>query len=109
MGKIGPVRIQILEGDPVQAGRYTLTPLVRAVSYTGRSATVGQREVRGIGGGFVWLKPIAVIQDGPGGRRRVSIPDPTYRRLCGMLVVAGALGVGLALAGRWAGQRQPAG
>jgi hypothetical protein len=108
MGKIGPVRIQILEGDPVQAGRYTLTPLVRAISYVGRSATVGQREVKGMGGGFVWLKPVAVIQEGPGGRCRVPIPDPTYRRLRWMLAVAVVLGVGLALAGRWAGQRRPA-
>jgi hypothetical protein len=105
MAKIGPIRFQIVEGEPVRVGAYTLTPLVRQVSFERRVGHIGPQRVAGWGTGVAWLKPVAVIEEGPDGRRRVPIPDPTSAALWAMRAAA-VLGVALVLLGSWALRRK---
>jgi len=80
------------------AGEREIIPVVRVTTYARRRALVGAQRLTGQGGGFVHLKPIAIIARGPDGERRIPIPDKTVQILGGLLLVAFIVPVILMLA-----------
>ena len=80
------VRVETAEGEPFIVQGKTLVPVSQAIHMGG----VGP----GGGGGFVWNRPVAVIEEiGPGIDRRYPIRDVTLRTICGILLAAVALRV----------------
>ena len=79
-------RVETVRGDPYHVGGRELIPVVRIVSFGKASGTVGTRGVSGRGGGFVWVKPLAVIEVTPDGERRIPIQDGTAAAVRGILV-----------------------
>jgi uncharacterized spore protein YtfJ len=83
--RIGPLRIATVRGEPLQAGGRTLIPVVRFVSWGRARATIGTRGVWGWGGGFVRIRPLAVLEETPHGERRVAIVDSSAAAARGLL------------------------
>ena len=82
------LRVKTVRGEPYNVGGRELIPVVRVVSFGQARGTVGTRHVGGRGGGFVWIKPLAVIEVTPDGERRIPIQDGTAAATRGMLVAA---------------------
>ncbi|UCC64532.1 MAG: hypothetical protein JSV36_05615 [Anaerolineae bacterium] len=91
------VKVRLIEGAPVTVGEKRLTPVVRAISWYRRGATVRQGGSSGFGAMAVWLQPVAVLEETPDGRRRIPIYDQTGRALLGWALVALAVPVVLSL------------
>ena len=81
-------RVKTVRGEPYSVGGRELVPVVRVVSFGKATGTVGARQVGGRGGGFVWIKPLAVIEVTPTGERRIPIQDGTAAATRGMLAAA---------------------
>ena len=100
-----PFRIATIHGEPYDIAGRRLIPIARSVSFGKARAHVGSSHVGGWGTGFVQITPVAIIEEGPEGNRRISITDATTRALWGMLaagVVAALLFASLRrLAVRW--------
>ena len=79
------LRIKTVRGDPYSVGGRELIPVARVVSFGKARGTVGTRQVSGRGGGFVSVKPLAVIEVTPEGERRIPIRDGTAAAVRGML------------------------
>ncbi|HSJ55490.1 MAG TPA: hypothetical protein VLC52_17240 [Anaerolineae bacterium] len=105
------VRVQTVRGEPYEVRGRRLVPLARVVTLGRARATIGTHRLEGRGWGLAYVKPLAVIEETPGGERlgRVAVRDGTARALVGMYVAA--LGITLLFAAvRWlAGRRGPAG
>lgn len=98
-------RVKKVRGDPFSVGGRELIPVVRVVSFGKGRGTVGNRQISGRGGGFVWIKPLAVIEVTPAGERRIPIQDETAAATRGMLTVAITLTIFLG-AIRWLARRK---
>ena len=85
--------IRTMRGEPISAGGRELIPLARVVSFGKASATVGKRQVGGRGGGFAWIKPLAVLEVTPTGERRIDLRDESSEAIRGMLAYAVAIGL----------------
>ena len=83
-----PVTSTIVEGEAIHAGERELTPLVRVTAYTRRQAHVGSDWLSGWGGGFVRMRPIAIIERSEAGERRIPIRDKTAQMLGGLFLAA---------------------
>ncbi len=79
---------ETVQGDPIPVGEREIIPVVEVTAYAKRRALVGDRRLYGQGGGFVRLKPIAIIERGPTGERRIPIRDKTTQILGGLLLTA---------------------
>lgn len=89
MAKIGPFRVKTVHGEPIQVGDWTLIPVVRVLSFGQARATIGSSSYGGWGGGFVRVRPVAVIAETEQGRQRIPIVDATslaVRRLIWLAV-----------------------
>ena len=78
------LRVKTVRGDPYDVGGRELIPVVRVVSFGKASGTIGTRQVGGRGGGFVWIKPVAILEVTPTGERRIAIQDGTAAAMRGM-------------------------
>jgi hypothetical protein len=67
------IQLQTNSGDPISIGDTTITPQSQALI------------VRFPFGGFVWNRPVAVIVDRAGERRRIPIVDATRVALIGLI------------------------
>ena len=79
------LRVKTVRGEPYNVGGRELIPVVRVVSFGKARGTVGARHVSGRGGGFVWIKPLAVIEVTSEGERRIPIQDGTAAAVRGIL------------------------
>jgi uncharacterized spore protein YtfJ len=82
------LRVETVRGDPYYVDGRELIPVARVVSFGKARATIGTRQVGGRGGGFVWIKPLAVLEVTPSGERRIAIQDGTAAAVRGMLASA---------------------
>jgi hypothetical protein len=101
VAKIGPFQVKTVRGEPILAGDRTLIPVTRVVSFGQARATIGRSRHSGWGGGFVWVRPVAMLVDTTRGQQRIRIADGTaaaVRRLIwlGVGITAMGLAVGLA-------------
>jgi hypothetical protein len=63
----------IIMGDAIQVGGRELVPLVRVTSRVRRRAFVGSQGVSGGGWGFVYMRPVAIVDRSAAGEHRLSI------------------------------------
>ncbi len=100
----GRLHVKTVQGEPIQVGEKTLTPVVRIVSYGQAKGTVGTRQVRAQGGGFVQITPVAVLESTPEGQRHIPIQDVTRSSTMGILGVAVGVTLLMAVIRRVAGR-----
>jgi len=81
-------RVKTVRGEPYSVGGRVLIPVARVISFGKATATVGARQVSGRGGGFVWIKPLAVLEVTPAGEHRIPLHDSTAAAVRGMLASA---------------------
>jgi uncharacterized spore protein YtfJ len=93
-------RIETVRGDPISAGGRKLIPIVRVVAFGKASAMVGAKQVGGQGGGFAWIKPLAVLEVTEAGERRIELEDGTAAAVRGILAAAVSIGL-VCTAIRW--------
>jgi hypothetical protein len=96
------VRVDTVRGEPYQVHGRRLVPVARVLSLGKARATIGTRGLEGLGWGLAYVKPVALIEETPGGERlrRVVVRDGTARALLGMYLAA--LGITLLFtAVRW--------
>lgn len=82
------IKVRLVEGAPVTVGEKKLTPVMRAISWYQRQATVQQDSVNGFGFGAAWLQPVAVLEETADGVRHIPIRDETGRAMLRLFVVA---------------------
>jgi uncharacterized spore protein YtfJ len=82
------IKVRLVEGTPVTVGEKKLTPVMRAISWYERQATVRQDSVNGFGFGAAWLQPVAVLEETADGVRHIPIRDETGRAMLRLFVVA---------------------
>jgi len=80
---------RILQGEPIRVGQREIVPEAQVTWLMRRSGTVKMNGTSGRGGGWVSIKPKALIERGPGFTRRIPIRDETSRLLLGL--AAGAV------------------
>jgi uncharacterized spore protein YtfJ len=90
-GRQGLLKLRTVRGEPYYANGRTLIPVVRIVSFGKAKATIGNGRSGGQAVGFVWMKPLAVLEAGPEGEQRVPITDATASAVYGMLGLALAI------------------
>lgn len=100
------LRIQTVRGEPYQVGGRTLTPVVRIVSFGRANGTVAAEDVSGWGAGFVRITPVALVEAGDQGERRIVLYDATARVLRGLFVKSLAMVLFLGTI-RWLACRKP--
>ena len=84
------LRVQTVRGEPYEVRGRTLVPLARVVSLGRARATIGTHRLEGRGWGLAYVKPLAMMEETPGGERRVAVRDGTARALLAMyLAVVG--------------------
>ena len=77
-----------MHGEPYEVGGRRLIPVARITSYGKARATIGTRQVSGVGGGFVQVTPLAVVEETPEGERRIDIADRTSRAVLNLVLGA---------------------
>jgi uncharacterized spore protein YtfJ len=80
-----PLRIDTVRGEAYDVDGLKLVPLARIVSLGKARATIGSRAVRGWAGGFVRIRPLAVVVQTGEGEQRIRITDGTAFALWGLL------------------------
>lgn len=80
---------RIVRGSPIQVRDREVVPEAEVSWWVRHRATIGQRHASGLGVGVVRIRPVALVERGPGGRGRISIRDETTRMLVGL--AAGAV------------------
>ena len=83
----GPLVTQLIEGDPLQVHGRELVPLVRMTTSVRRRASLHGDSVTGQGHGFVYMKPVAILDRGEEERRH-RIPSQTAHTMAWLAVVA---------------------
>lgn len=86
--KQSPLVTEIIEGKPIRIAERELVPVARVTTYARRQAFVGTDRLAGRGGGFVRLRPVAIVERGKVGERRLPIQDKTALTLGGFLLAA---------------------
>ena len=89
--KIGPLNLGTVRGEPYYVGGRKLIPVVRMVSWGNARATIGTHQIGGWAGGFVRIRPIAVLEETPTGERRIPVTDRTAAILRRQLAMAAIL------------------
>jgi hypothetical protein len=102
VGGRGPLMSEVVEGEPIYVQGRELVPVVQVTTYRRRRAFVGTDRVSGQGRGSVQLRPVAVLERGEAGERRIPIQDRTAQMLGGLLLAALISPLLLALAVRLA-------
>lgn len=97
--------IKTVRGEPYYVDGRELVPVARIVSFGKARATIGPDQVGGRGGGFVWIKPLAVLEVTPTGERRIAIQDGTAAAIRGMLAATISIAL-LFTVIRWLVRRQ---
>ena len=82
------VTVDKVRGEPIQVYGRILTPVARVVSIIRRRGTIGGIQVSGGAGGYVYAKPVEVIEELDGDVRVLPIEDPTGTSLFRMAVIA---------------------
>ena len=101
-------RVETVHGEPYEVGGRRLIPVVRITSYGKARVTIGTRQVSGLGGGFVQVTPLAVVEETPEGERRIDIADRTSQAVLKLVLGAVAIVLALGLI-RWLAGRNSAG
>jgi uncharacterized spore protein YtfJ len=70
-----PISVKTLKGEPITVGEKEIVPLARVIS-----VSIGRW------GGFVRIKPVAVLETTLQGVRRIPIPDATMRVLAAIFL-----------------------
>lgn len=97
--------IETIEGRPIRVGDRKLVPVVRVETDVRRRALVGTGGLAGEGSGFVHMRPVAILERGEAGERRIPIPDRTAQLLGGLLLAALVIPALMLLAERIARRR----
>ncbi len=69
------MKVQTVKGKALKLWGRELTPLVQVTSYAKGGRT--RDGAFGGGGGFVRLRPLAILETGPTGTRRIPVRDVT--------------------------------
>jgi hypothetical protein len=80
--------IKTIEGRPIHVEGRELVPVVRVETDVRRRAFVGARGLAGEGTGFVHMRPVAILERGGAGERRIPVRDRTAQLLGGLLLAA---------------------
>jgi hypothetical protein len=72
-----PLMTEIVEGDPIHVEGRELVPLIRMTSRVRRTAVLSNECVDARGGGFVQLRPVALLDRSDDGGQRLAIRDQT--------------------------------
>jgi uncharacterized spore protein YtfJ len=96
------IKQQTVRGEPIKVGGREIIPEARLTWMMQRHATFGLQDSSGYGGAIVTIQPTAVIEQGAGRTRRISIHNQTDQLLWGLLVGALALPLLMELAVRLA-------
>lgn len=97
--------IKTIEGRPIRVGDRELVPVVRVETDVRRRALVGASGLAGEGSGFVHMRPVAILERGEAGERRIPIHDRTAQLLGGLLLAALVIPALMLLAERIARRR----
>jgi hypothetical protein len=97
-----PLTIEVVEGEPIRVGERELVPLVRVTTYGRRRAFVGTDRLAGQVWGFVRMRPVAILERGGAGERRLPVQDKTVQAISGFLLAAFIIPLLLAVAVRMA-------
>lgn len=73
------MRTETLEGKALRVGDRELRPLVRVTSWARGGST--RDGASGGGGGFVRMRPLAILETVPEGTRRMAVPDIAGRAM----------------------------
>lgn len=103
-GRQGRLKLRTVRGEPYYVGGRELIPVVRIVSFGKAQALIGNRRIGGRAVGFVWIKPVAILEASPEGEHRIPITDATASAVYGLLGLALAMTLCFA-AIRWLGGR----
>ena len=101
-------RVETVHGEPYEVGGRRLIPVARITSYGKARATIGTKQVSGLGGRFVQVTPLAVVDETPEGERRIDIADRTSRAMLNLVLGAVVTVLVLGLI-RWLAGRNGAG
>jgi uncharacterized spore protein YtfJ len=82
------VTVDKVRGEPIQVYGRVLIPVARIVSIVRRRGTIGTNQVSGGAGGYVYAKPVEVIEELDGDVRVLPIEDPTGTSLFQMAIIA---------------------
>jgi hypothetical protein len=74
-----PWMTEIVKGDPIQVEGRELVPLVRVTGRIRRRALLGSEGVSGGGWGFVYMRPVAILDRSGAGEHRLGIRSGTGR------------------------------
>jgi hypothetical protein len=83
-----PLMTETVRGDPIQVRGRELVPLVRVTSRVRRRASVGGGGVSGAGWGFVYMRPIAILDRNGAGVHRLPVRSETARSILWLFVVS---------------------
>jgi hypothetical protein len=83
------VHRRIVQGSPIRVGHKQVVPEADVSWWMRHRATIGLSHASGFGVGVVRIRPVALVERGPGGSGRISIHDETARMLVGL--AAGAV------------------
>lgn len=100
VGRPALFRVKTVQGQPYYVGGRKLVPVVRVFAFGKARATVGTRRMGGFGSGFVWIRPLAVLEETPEGERRIAVTDGTAIAMRGLFGVVAAITLSL-VAIRW--------
>ena len=87
---VGPARMTVVAGSPIQVGDREIVPLVGVSSTLRRGAFVGQASEGACSRGVRHLRPIGVVERRSGRERVIPVRDLTSQILAG-LTLAGLL------------------
>jgi hypothetical protein len=83
-----PVRVTVIQGDPISVYGRTLTPVAKIVSGGGHEGTVREHRVEGWGWAFAHIKPLHIIEERNGETDKLLIPDATGEALRKMAILS---------------------
>lgn len=90
--------IEVVEGKPIRVGERELVPLVHVETRVQRRAFVGADGLAGQGRSRVHMRPVAIVERGAAGERRIPIRDRTAQVIGALLLAAFVVPLLLALA-----------
>ena len=71
------IQRRIVQGEPIRVGQREVMPEAQVTSWLQRRATIGMHRSSGWGVGRVSIRPLALVERGPMGTRRIPIRDET--------------------------------
>ena len=83
------IQRRTIRGEPIRVGQKEVVPEAQVTSWLQRRATIGTHHSSGWGVGRVSIRPLALVERGPMGTRRIPIRHETMRMIAGL--AAGAV------------------